>query len=739
MTQRDARLFLALVALPALWLLGPLFAGRTHFLGDVMRSFQPWLTYAAQELQSGRMPLWNPYAACGEPLLANPQLMTFFPPAQLFWLFPFASAGRFFLLLCEALFVGGLFSLYRRHGRGGAALGAAAVAWGGFTLIHWEFTAAMATLPCIALFLLFAARRAWAGLAAATALLFFAGYTQFAVYALMAGGLLALGAGIREKRLQPAAAFGMAVGAGLILALPQILASWEAASLSLRETAGPGDARRHLLSPVFLLKFFIPALHDKVASPYGPRIFDHTLWPIQWNWLTTFYAGAVIPALAMAGAWAGRKQASARLWMAVAFLGFLLAFGVEPFFGLLRAAVPGLRYMTHFSNAMILVLIGLGGLAAAGASKGDRRILVGVLGAGAAFSMLMALSPALRSATAERMLGVAPLTAAQQVWMARAAGHAAALSVIGAGICFLGRGRVTALILFTLADLCWFGRDLQPTVSDGFYRAPLPLAGRLQPDDGRYAIDPQMIRDDARPLDGSTAETGYQSLRQLLIPNMQLPFRVHQAWSHDVFPFRPFAEFRRLISVDRPLGPALDFLGARHILTLRALPAPAVYKAERPNGLLYGNAGGLSRVTRVGRAVTWAGKEERLRGLAGPWRPGEEVVLEGAFSYLPMETGEWRWNDVRPGALRAEGTAGGGWLVWSQIDYPGWEAYVNGRKTDIRRANHAFQALALPAGAWTADILYRPTPLFGALALAALWAAVLTALGLRRLRRFAGG
>lgn len=112
---------------------------------------------------------------------------------------------------------------------------------------------------------------------------------------------------------------------------------------------------------------------------------------------------------------------------------------------------------------------------------------------------------------------------------------------------------------------------------------------------------------------------------------------------------------------------------------------------------------------------------------------GEEAAAS------PLESGgTWAWDDERPGRMSAWGDAGGGWLVWSQVFDGGWEAYVNGERAELRRANHAFQAVALPAGAWRADFLYRPKGLFWAMALAALCAALLAAAGLRRLKRAEG-
>ncbi|MCE9595919.1 MAG: YfhO family protein [Planctomycetes bacterium] len=49
-----------------------------------------------------------------------------------------------------------------------------------------------------------------------------------------------------------------------------------------------------------------------------------------------------------------------------------------------------------------------------------------------------------------------------------------------------------------------------------------------------------------------------------------------------------------------------------------------------------------------------------------------------------------------------------GWLVAAQTWYPGWVATVNGEERPLRRANFAFQAVAVPAGNSIVELEFRP-------------------------------
>ncbi len=78
-----------------------------------------------------------------------------------------------------------------------------------------------------------------------------------------------------------------------------------------------------------------------------------------------------------------------------------------------------------------------------------------------------------------------------------------------------------------------------------------------------------------------------------------------------------------------------------------------------------------------------------------------------------------------------------GRLVLLDTFYPGWKAEVNGRETEIRPANAAFRAVAVPAGRSEVRFRYRPASAVvgGAVSVVSLLVLVaLTVLGYRRRR-----
>lgn len=66
----------------------------------------------------------------------------------------------------------------------------------------------------------------------------------------------------------------------------------------------------------------------------------------------------------------------------------------------------------------------------------------------------------------------------------------------------------------------------------------------------------------------------------------------------------------------------------------------------------------------------------------------------------------------KPTNVKIKVRANGGFLVLSDLYYPGWRAYINGKKTEIFRANYTFRAIQVPKGDYMVEFCYRPIPFY---------------------------
>ncbi|MBN1384021.1 MAG: hypothetical protein JW983_03960 [Elusimicrobia bacterium] len=76
-----------------------IFTDKIFYFRDILNLFLPYRLFAAENIQSGILPLWNPYTFFGQPFLANPETSLFYPFTVLFYIFKFSIAYKLFIVL----------------------------------------------------------------------------------------------------------------------------------------------------------------------------------------------------------------------------------------------------------------------------------------------------------------------------------------------------------------------------------------------------------------------------------------------------------------------------------------------------------------------------------------------------------------------------------------------------------------------------------------------------------------
>ena len=187
----QARLLIAafLLLLTVVYFWRQVIDGQALYWGDIGLYFTPMQVFLKQNLETGRLPLWNPLILCGTPYVGNPQTWPLYPAIALL---PFVSAPQFFnLTIAIHVWLAGLgtYAFARRAlrvGTGPALLAAVTFMFGGQLVSKEQFpnmVQASAWLP-------------WA--------------------------LVCLDGLLRRKRLQDALALGLVLGLQLLAAHVQM-------------------------------------------------------------------------------------------------------------------------------------------------------------------------------------------------------------------------------------------------------------------------------------------------------------------------------------------------------------------------------------------------------------------------------------------------------------------------------------------------------------------------------------
>lgn len=78
--------FVVVSLAPVILFIEPIVTGKAIFWGTPLLQFVPWQVTAFEQIKQGLLPLWNPLNGMGAPLLANYQLALFYPPTWIMFL-----------------------------------------------------------------------------------------------------------------------------------------------------------------------------------------------------------------------------------------------------------------------------------------------------------------------------------------------------------------------------------------------------------------------------------------------------------------------------------------------------------------------------------------------------------------------------------------------------------------------------------------------------------------------------
>jgi hypothetical protein len=685
--------FAALLAVHA-----PLLRGGVYFTDDLTHITQPWRFLCAEALQRGMLPLWDPYAFFGLPLLGNMQAGALSPLAALFHVFPFTRALGPFLLLHYALALFWTWLWLRSRGfRGSAALaGASLFALGGYLTAYLQFPNLLATLAHLPALLLFAGRPLPFAFACADALL--SGYPPVlgagiaAVFAVSAAWPAPGSGGLRREwaRTAAGAALGLALGAAVLFPgaelsrqsarVRDILPDWQRMAQSLRPyelTAfvHPAWTRRLMLAGQDRSERLETVTWDDGGAPrtftfrsdYRDSLRDPAGLPVS-TWKSV-YVGFAGMALALAGLLLfaarspGRAAAAAALLAAVALLVLGKHCGASSWLWEHCAPLWFIRGPARLGYLALAALVPLAALAV------DR--------------------------------------------LARRSRAAAALCA-----------------LVVIAELSSLAYGFYPALPADYYTTKGPLVERLQKElaGARYFLSTTgevwalVDKDDRSPEYRRFRETIWRSYRQKLFGIVGASYHLAAAGG-EYEPLLP-AEATKVVEAlrDSPkeeLAARLRASGVRLYLDRREDPKSPLKPLGTTLWHVYGTPEEPVGALLVAR--------ERSPLLEGSFEDGAKT-LRGAA---------WKRALRREDRVLAEGEAReGGTLFLSEPFYPGWEARVDGVKTERRRALGAFTSVEVPAGARRVELRYAPGSWRLGLALSlSLLTALLSGLWLR-LRAF---
>lgn len=722
---------LALAALILISFFDVLVGGKTFFYRDYGVLGYPVLQYEHDSFWRGEIPLWNPLSNCGSPLLAQWGTMALYPFSLLYLVLPLPWSASFFSL--AHLFLGGLgmFHLARRWTQNNfaASVGGFAFAFNGlmFSCLLWpNYLVALGWMPWVVLKMEDAWTRGGRALvvgALLSTLQLLAGVPEVVLLTwIFVLGLFVLDwSRLREVRARLLGRFFGVVLLVAVLSAAQLLPFFDLLVHSQRDRNFA--TAKWALPPWGWANLLVPLFHCFI-TPEG------TYFQFGQEFFSSTYLGLAPWLLAIVAAWRVRQP---KIWLAASLAGLclILALGDQGFiFRILKGIVPLIGIARYPVKFLLLTAFLLPLLAAQGVSwvrtrpeTENRRFLF--LGTGAICLLMGALLYFMRAVpfyfdqwestvgnTVTRMLFLGAIVFALvriERNLERTLKLASAVAV-----CFL-------LWLDARTHLPWQNPSLPANVMQPalwqtvMTNVPAPVWG-----ESRVMI--------SRSAERALLNTGLGNMMEDFLgkrlaewSNLNLLDGIPKVNGSSTLQLREQAEVQRLIYDEVAGEPSglLDFLGASHI----SAPGKSSRNFIRTNEWL-ARPGYLPLVT-AGQNPVVVEPGAALRLLGGDFNPRTTVYLDrrpdrspvvksAAQAKIVSRKAEWQRIEC---VVEAESPA---MVVIAQSYFHSWKPTVDGQPVVLWRANHAFQALEVPAGTHTVLLVYRDD---------AFWIGLLVSLG----------
>jgi hypothetical protein len=741
---------------------------QNPLLSDNIHQFHVWHRVAAEFLRTeGRMPLWNPYVLCGQPLLANAQSALFYPPNLLLRFlsaetvantriaFNVVVAGIFTFLFCKSL--GITF--------GGALLASVAFAFSGPIMVGpgHPYVSCLAAMPLSfwAGETILRGRRAfaWAAIAGTgLGLSILGGHPEtsfhvFCVFFLYFVARILIMEKTPKEKIRAGAGLAGALVAGILVGAVQWIpfASFLAqGDTPTRSAIGLHDTLFY--SPHFsrniwmLLTLLLP---NAFGNPADGTYFRMT--GTYNNYLEQAMYCGLVPLIFAAGAvaafWKRRHPAAILWWLWLVCV--LVAFRA-PFFEFVNH-LPVFDMVNNnrfkwISSFLAAALAGVGFDLLVARAPDDGSRARAMRGCGAIWS----ITAILLIMTAAAKFFVFPLGTLPSDTIAHHVLHelfsirqyrtvASLVAFLGASAILFGifrrpgqfRAIQTCAVALTLCELIAVAWQFNTTVPRETVFRDTDLT--------------RMLREEREPY-------RIVSGPPFLWPNYGAVYGISHLGAYELPIFRRYTElYRAQGGTERkqiwsPDWPMADFMNVKFLITDTGW-IPSKFEPVRiePGYALFRNRDVLPRAYCVREYDVLSPKAALERLTSGAFDFRRKAVLEESLSADQNSRLTEGTRDSAPRRVTVtsakldrvelhveDGDAA--LLVMSDVFAPGWNALLDDRPTELLRANYAFRGVFVPRGDHRITFAYRPADYLVGAALSCLGLAFV-ALGFLQLIR----
>ncbi len=751
-----------------------IFSPKTFIARDNYMFYNPKHFFAAESIKSGTIPLWDPYLAGGVPFQANVQSCVFYPPSLLYYVLPFQTGYKYFIIL--HYFLGGLFVLLLMRAWGydwyAALISGIVFSFSGYLVSIQDnvcFLCSAVWLPLIVLLHHHALKTGsfyWSLLGAiGISLQILAGDASFYVFStflcLFLYTLLwpAVNGAVKTSgwRIKPWLQVLCTMGAGLALSSVQLIPMFELVSNSTRfDGLSYETVTRWSYHPLEFLQLLVP------------YVFGATVPMTRWFgqlWLDTFYCG-IFPLIFVIYGMFYSKDTIRYFILPLLACSLLLGIGeynpLYKFFYNYFPVINMIQFPVKFLFAGAFCFSILAGIGAsqllARLQQGDmvERYLKQLAVFFLVLLAVLGMGTVLREPLYRYFLTMYPTTEYFQTikkisFTELFNGLSIAIILFGTFFLIIGAVRkgklrvslckylVAAVIL---ADLFFVGKPQEPYIDESLFTRENPTVSYLQRDSSLFRILPLaalLHKQSYLHYYAIPFEPLYKLYQQELAPNLNIYYHiqsinffqdvVHKDYLQIVSRIEDyFAKAKQQSTENTYEAQMLNLLNVKYIISpfkLEGFPYRLVLDDKIK---IYQNPRCLPRAFFAEQLVPVESEAVVLEKMKhASFDPATMVYI------AQPELAKLRGEPIPAGAARGQEHFAGSiefvayrpndislrvktnearLLVLSDNFYPGWRAYINGKEKPIVKVNYTLRGLLIDRGEHEVMFVFKPRSFF---------------------------
>lgn len=276
------------------------------------------------------------------------------------------------------------------------------------------------------------------------------------------------------------------------------------------------------------------------------------------------------------------------------------------------------------------------------------------------------------------------------------------------------------VVFFIMADLLFAGWGLNPGTNGNLYREPSPLAAQVRKlaVNGRIYLPPSDEQEIKFKrffrFDTFYPGVDWEGMRAALLPNLNMLDGISSVNNFDPLVPGRYARWMEALKDANPEKRS-SLLGLMGVSSIESADSQAPY------GVRFDPLAGSGS-----ERMRWVPCAQYAQDEQDAWRQvwngnvdfGEKIILEGQGSdtNLSPSTCQDSGNDARisvldktPNRLVIKLTSSSpGWFLISDVWYPGWNAWVDGKPVPLLKADYLFRAIQVDKGEHQIIMAYQP-------------------------------